>query len=250
MGKYTGILLCSDFDGTLYNGRFIPEDNMKAIKYFRENGGLFTIVSGRNSEFLIPFFEGYNFGVPIVNFNGAMFYDFDNRKVVSEHFMSGVTMEHMNRILHEVEGVCRLSFFQKSGLIREPKDKNSTVDPARLDKLYKFAVNISGSSSDWIVGRDKIAEIMKDHVAVRSYEDYVEVLEGEFTKAPSTRKLADMVGADTLVCVGDYENDIEMVKKADIGYAVANAIPELRAVADRVTVSVDDAAIAKIIEEL
>ena len=250
MGKYTGILLCSDFDGTLYDGKAIPEDNIKAIKHFRENGGLFSIVSGRNHEFLVPFFEGYSFGVPIVNFNGAMFYDMDAGKVVSEHFMTGVTMEHINRILHEVEGVCRFSFFQKSGVIREAKDKYSTVDPARLDKLYKFAVNIRGEEADFLAGRDKIAQIMKDCLAVRSYADYVEVLDPLYTKAPSTRKLAEMVSADKLVCVGDYENDIEMIKNADIGYAVANAIQEVKDVADKVTVSVGDAAIARIIEEL
>ena len=250
MGKYTGVLLCSDFDGTFYDGKVIPEENIKAIKYFRENGGLFSVVSGRDHGFLIPFFEGYSFGVPIVNFNGAMFYDFDERKVVSENFISGVTMECMDTILREVKGVCRFSFFQKSGVTRESIDKNGAVDPSRLDKLYKFAVSISGESDDFIAGRDKIAEIMKDHVVLRSFANYVEVLERGFTKAPSTKKLAQMVCADTLVCVGDYENDIEMIKNADIGYAVANAIPEVKAVADRVSVSVHDAAIARIIEEL
>ena len=91
---------------------------------------------------------------------------------------------------------------------------------------------------------------MKNHCIVRSYEDYSEVLEPESTKAPNTRALARLVGADTLVCVGDYENDIEMIKEADIGYAVGNAIDEVKAIADRITVSVNDAAIARIIEEL
>ena len=250
MGKYSGILLCSDFDGTLYNGKVIPEENMKAIRHFRENGGLFTVISGRDSEFLHPFFEGYTFGVPVVNYNGAVIYDLDRREMISEHFMSGIRMEHFNTILREVRGVCRLSFFQPSGVIRENVDRYSTVDPARLEKLYKFAVNIAGERDDWLAGRDKLREIMSDYTVVRSYENYVEILERGRTKAPSARRLKDMVGADTLVCVGDYENDIEMVKTADIGYAVANAIDELKAVADRTTVSVDDAAIARIIEEL
>ena len=42
----------------------------------------------------------------------------------------------------------------------------------------------------------------------------------------------------------------EMVKNSDIGYAVANAVEELKDVADRLTVSVDDSAIARIIEQL
>lgn len=250
MGRYTGILLCSDFDGTLYNGKVIPEENMKAIKHFRENGGLFSVVSGRDSGFLHSFFDGYSFGVPFINYNGAVVYDFDNRKILSEHFMSGVTMELIERILREVDGVCRISFFQKSGVTRQNIDKNGSVAPRLIDNLYKFAVNISGDSAAHLAGRDKLREMLSGYTVVRSYEDYVEILEPEFTKAPSTRRLKETVGADMLVCVGDYENDIEMVKNADVGYAVANAVDELRAVADRTTVSVDDAAIARIIEEL
>jgi hydroxymethylpyrimidine pyrophosphatase-like HAD family hydrolase len=41
-----------------------------------------------------------------------------------------------------------------------------------------------------------------------------------------------------------------MVRDADVGYAVANAVDSLKAVADKITVSVEDAAIARIIEEL
>ena len=250
MGKYSGVLLCSDFDGTLFDGKVIPEENLKAIKYFRENGGLFSVVSGRNHEFLIPFFEGYSFGVPVVNLNGAVFYDMDAREVISEHFMSGVTMEKLYRILHEIDGVFRFSFFQKSGFIRENIEKNGTIDPARLENLYKFAVNVSGEEADFVAARDRIAEMMEGCVALRSYANYIEVLARGYTKGPSTRRLAEMVGADTLVCVGDYENDIDMVQNADIGYAVDNAIPALKAVADRITVSVENAAIARIIEEL
>ena len=52
------------------------------------------------------------------------------------------------------------------------------------------------------------------------------------------------------MCVGDFENDISMIKEADIGYAVGNAADELKAVADRITVNAADGAIAKIIYEI
>ena len=59
-----------------------------------------------------------------------------------------------------------------------------------------------------------------------------------------------MCSSDLLVCVGDFENDFDMVRDADIGYAVANAADSLKGVADRITVSARDGAIARIIEEL
>ena len=36
MGKFSGILLCSDFDGTLAVGGHVVEKNIEAIKYFQE----------------------------------------------------------------------------------------------------------------------------------------------------------------------------------------------------------------------
>ena len=250
MGKYTGILLCSDFDGTLYNGEFIPEENMKAIRHFRENGGLFSVVSGRDTGFLNPFFEGYSFGVPIVNYNGAVIYDFDRQKMISERFISGLTMDTIRTVLNEVEGVYRISLFQRGKVTRQNIDKSCALDPSLIEGLYKFAFNIAGDEQAHIAARDKLRELFPQYTVVRSWNDYAEILNPLSTKAPSAKLLAEMVGADTLVCVGDYENDIEMVRNADIGYAVANAVPELKSVAHRVTVSVNDAAIARIIEEL
>ena len=58
------------------------------------------------------------------------------------------------------------------------------------------------------------------------------------------------MGAHTLVCVGDYENDVTLLQAADISYAVGNAMPKLKQIADRVTVTNKEDAIAAIIAEL
>ena len=58
------------------------------------------------------------------------------------------------------------------------------------------------------------------------------------------------MGVDKIICVGDYENDISMFANADISYAVANAIPEAKAAATRITVSNNEHALRAIINEL
>ena len=52
------------------------------------------------------------------------------------------------------------------------------------------------------------------------------------------------------IAIGDYNNDVSMIRAAHLGVAVANAVPEAKAAADLITVSNDESAIARIIYAL
>ena len=55
MGKFDGILICTDLDGTiLKNDKTISNRNIEAMEYFKKEGGYFTFVTGR-----MPFFVSY-----------------------------------------------------------------------------------------------------------------------------------------------------------------------------------------------
>ena len=48
MGKFDGILLCTDLDDTLLTtDKRVSDENSKAIEYFKSEGGLFTFATGR-----------------------------------------------------------------------------------------------------------------------------------------------------------------------------------------------------------
>jgi Cof subfamily protein (haloacid dehalogenase superfamily) len=55
---------------------------------------------------------------------------------------------------------------------------------------------------------------------------------------------------DHAVAFGDDVNDVGMVEQSGLGVAVANAVPEVHAVADRMTHSNDEDGVAAVIEEL
>ena len=65
-------------------------------------------------------------------------------------------------------------------------------------------------------------------------------------------RLADILGIDMkkTVAVGDYYNDVSMIKAAGVGVAVANAVDEAKAAADYITVSNEESAIAHIIYDI
>ena len=76
MGKFDGILICPDLDGTLYkNDKTISDKNRKAIEYFKREGGYFTFITGR-----LPYYSTYAYdsvkpNVPFGCINGGGVYD-------------------------------------------------------------------------------------------------------------------------------------------------------------------------------
>ena len=65
-------------------------------------------------------------------------------------------------------------------------------------------------------------------------------------------KLVEYLGIDPkhTIAIGDYDNDVGMLKAAHIGVAVANSSPSALAAADRVTVSNEEHAIARLIQDI
>ena len=64
--------------------------------------------------------------------------------------------------------------------------------------------------------------------------------------------LADHLGIDMskTVAIGDYNNDVEMLRTAHVGVAVSNAVEEAKAAADYITVSNEENAVARVIYDI
>ena len=72
----------------------------------------------------------------------------------------------------------------------------------------------------------------------------------EAGKGNALCEIKKLTSSSLAVSAGNYDNDLEMIIKADIGFAVSNASENLKAAADFITVSCDENAIHKIIKEL
>ena len=80
--KFQNVLLASDFDGTLKNDNGeITDDVKSAIKYYMNNGGKFTVCTGRIYQGFHLYSPEY-INAPVLLGNGAMAYDYENNKIV------------------------------------------------------------------------------------------------------------------------------------------------------------------------
>lgn len=97
MGIFDGIILISDMDGTIINSdKKISERDKKAINYFKENGGLFTIATGRMLPSANRYVLDLDLSLPIILYNGGKIYDYKEEKTLKEYYLE----EHRKEIIN------------------------------------------------------------------------------------------------------------------------------------------------------
>ncbi len=247
MGKFSGILICSDLDGTLLDrNKEISQENLKALDYFMKNGGCFALSTGRSPSFIKELEKkGIKPNSPVIALNGAMIYDIENDKCL---YKNPIDKE---KLLTIDDFISKNKEYINNVVYHTDKDVDSFSEIESDNNLYKI-VFVSDSCKNSKKLRQNIEEKYEDFFITNSWPEGLELLASDSTKGVCIEKMRKLLGekAKKIVCVGDYENDISMLRVADVSYAVENAIPEVKAAASRVTVSNNESAIAKIIEDL
>ena len=248
---FSDVLLTVDYDRTLTApDSTIPERNLKAIRWFMENGGAFTVNTGRSLPMAQAFKDKVPVNAPLLIYNGGAAYDLEREEIL---FMQEIQMD-MWKTVHEL-----LELFP-----------DLTVEVQALDKHYDFLPNpawdaFSGNNCAYataVEGQDlgpflklalygkitdmtvaqfyngtqeelrrmdeaekMIHEIYGDKVAVaRPCPRIIDVQANGVNKAVAARRLQKQLGRKILVCAGDAENDVVMLDGADYAYVPADAI--------------------------
>lgn len=241
MGIFDGVLICTDIDGTLTHDGKVPEENLRYIEYFMANGGLFTVSTGRYAQFIVENNFGFVPNTYTVVVNGTVISSLDEKEIIYDvKLPRDFAAEIVDYAKSEWNGfryrACDI--LHQENILDAPVeyDANKLVfitedEPTALEMLCKLQHRYDGLI----------------HVS-RSWATGVEVIAYGSGKGACVKKLKELTNSKLLICVGDFENDIDMIKAADIGYAVANATDDVKSIADRITVSNDKAAIAAIIK--
>ena len=258
-------LVASDLDGTLLrNDKSISERNLKAIEYFMAEGGLFTFVTGR-MPYYVNVCDVVKPNVPFGCDNGGGLYDKANEKYVWTQVISNDSFELVDSVAEALPEVgIQVNTFYDAYFCRD----NDTMQNFRvitgLPNLACDYRDIKEPIAKFIFGSEKNEEILEIERVLRAHKradefDFIrseralfEILPKGINKGVVIEKLSEYLGIDPkrTIAVGDYNNDIAMLRKAAVGIAVANACPEAIAAADMVTVSNEEHAIARIIKDL
>lgn len=263
MGKFDGILLCSDLDGTLFTSdREISAENRQAIAHFAAEGGLFTFATGRSLSSLGHALSQVQPNAPLICYNGAGIYDAAAGKMIWE---TALPHPETIKVLEFAE-----AHFPAAGIeicttegTYFSRESHMTARFRKMESLPLLAADYHTLTMPW----KKVVFMMEEEELpafrallqtssfagqydfVQSSRHFYDLMPKGASKGAALGILAEHLGIamENTVGVGDNENDLSLVRNAGIGVAVANATPALLDAADYISPDNNTNAVAAVI---
>lgn len=243
-----------DIDGTLISGSLeIPEGNQRAIAAAREKGHMVFINTGRSwgniPETLLSQFnvDGIIAGSGVmITVNGKTVY----KASMSNELVRRIAEYAFNHreYWYIFEGLNRVYFLPND--VRDPASYQvllaNSEDVQKMfdgDEIQVIAMGVNVP--------DEFKELFKDEIDVFQFETYADCVIKGTNKATGIQKVLELTGIkrENTIAVGDSNNDMDMIKFAGVGVAMANAQQSILDVADYVTESAENCGVAVAIEK-
>lgn len=271
MGLFSGCLLACDIDGTLLINGVINPRNIEKIEYFMSEGGYFSLSTGRTVGAVGPVLSKLKRVSPSIVSNGCMIYDYENKKVLDELFIPKNDYYIVKKVvdmglnvgieIHSGDKVLTVFKNEETDVHQKYEWLESTAvsyDEATRYKWNKVVMMFEDENSlnsvKKMIEQEKTESAFVDTsaVIVGKRRKYYEQFPFGVSKASALKKLCKILNVEKggLFAIGDYYNDLEMIKTADIS-AVPSGTPEdVEMYADYTACSCEDGAVADFIDYL
>lgn len=272
MGRFDDVLLTVDFDRTLTApDSTVPQRNLEAIEYFMENGGAFTVNTGRSVATFWKYLDTLPANAPFLLYNGSAAYE---KGTLSQLHIIDLdvwqTMRTMRRLFPdmylEIQGTKvhylidtipeMIDLYEHMQWRYTTAQFDTDVGPFLKFSLFGYprhpAVSDMFEATEeeerrFREAEDTIRQLYGDKVEVfRAAPRIIDVHAKGVSKINAARQLQKALGRKLLVCVGDAQNDIPMLDGADYAFCPADGV-----VADRypTVCKCADGAVADVIYE-
>ena len=199
-------LLVLDLDGTTCDDQGnISRENRRALQWVRSQGNMVCFATGRREEDMLPL---------------------------------GVVSDCADYLLHVLAGPL-WAVNKENDSLREYADQLGVwpsrfqhCDQLPLDDIEGFTV-----TQDWKPVWEFVRRKGLALSVTPSDPTSVDIMAPGISKWNGICRLLSLLPVQPfrIIAVGDYDNDIEMIKNSDIGVAVANARPHVKGAADYVS---------------
>lgn len=255
-------LVVIDMDGTLLNSKHEVSDRfMDAFEALNKRGIQFAAASGRQYNNIVSKLPDIQEDLIFIAENGGLV-----RRRQEEWLATPLEFGMKDRILQSLEAddsmhpvLCGKSTAYIAedkaeflGLLQEYYSRFET-----LDNLYDFQEEVMKVAVYHPVDSEKhiyphVRHFEGDLKVKVSGKNWVDLSHPDAHKGFALKLVQDRLGiseAETMV-FGDYNNDLEMMERAAFSFAMANAHPNVKAVARYETLSNDERGVEHILEQL
>lgn len=270
-------IVCIDIDGTLLGKNHSYSDRTKSIiEECTKKGVHIVLATGR--LFNNAAYYGRQLGLksPIIATNGAVISN-ENGEIIKTSSIPFEKAMEISKLLIKYKVAFQIYTIKDiycDSLLCYLGSKyimTKQIMPTNFDINYKITGTLKRmeqaihKSNDGVAKfialstrPEKIARLKEELKKIKDIEIYgsgrrsVEINYVGVSKGNAIEYLADLnkVPRERVMCIGDNENDISMIKYAGMGVAMGNAISELKDVADYITDTNIEDGVAKALEKL
>ncbi|EPR1416211.1 pyridoxal phosphatase [Citrobacter koseri] len=265
-------VIALDLDGTLLTPekKILPE-SLVALQNARKSGAKVAIVTGRHHVAIHPFYQALALDTPAICCNGALLYDYNEKRVISADPLQPDQATQLVDLLDRYD-VHSLMYADDAMFYKEPtghiirtanwaktlpesqrpifKQVPSLREASQnVDAIWKFA--LTDSDTDKLHSFGQIVERELGLACEWSWHDQVDIAQAGNSKGKRLAQWVETQGLSMsqVIAFGDNFNDLSMLKNAGLGVAMGNAVDEVKACADLVIGTNTESGIAEVVNQ-
>lgn len=248
-------LYISDLDGTLLrSNKEVSEYTKDTINTLIAKGVHISVATARSAATALKILEGINFNVPVVLMNGVAIYDISQRKYVNLEVIHPDTCNEIISVFrkHGLTGFMysitedeQITYYED--LCTKPLKEFYEERVTKYEKVFEKVGDFYEKSSDnniiYFSFMDCYERLHIVHQELKQYKEiesilyrdvyaediwFLEIHSKSASKYNAVRYLRELFGYSKVIGFGDNLNDIPLFEACDEGYAVSNAIAELK----------------------
>jgi HAD superfamily hydrolase (TIGR01484 family) len=262
----TPAVIATDLDGTIVRSDgTISARTKDALAAAIDAGALIVFATGRPPRWLPGIAEATGHHGLAICANGAIVYDLAAERVIDSRPLAAADVARLIAALRVAVPGITFALERVDGQFAHERDYHPRWEPEPGTLVGDLDADVVSGPISKLLGRregmgsDELLALARTAVDERvaslthsSIDGLLEISALGVTKATTLAALlaARDLGAADVVAFGDMPNDLDMLAWAGHSVAVANAHPDVLAVADEITASNDDDGVAHVLERL
>lgn len=257
-------MVALDMDGTLLTPKHeLSERTIASIKKINNTGIAVVLATGRMTSAVQKHWK--KLGIPglVVSHNGALVKDLETKDVYYHQTISDDIVAKTLKYFEDKNSVIHFNVNDFVYLTTPNLYSKRYSRELQIDLKYVAQFEEIKESPTTILLMDTKETLQQflaklegeyDHVLMPWFSDiwWLQLLPLDTSKGKSVIAVAERLGIspESIISFGDSYNDKEMLQLSGLGVAMDNAVPELKKIADFVTLSNQDDGVALALETL